>query len=106
MKSARRDYRLAPKTQAGPSGQERAYSINLQPMQAIDALLNYFFIRPAHQQESGCAVQEIVLSRSLPNEVPWIFRVNAHNAATVSVNGFERAGKTFGEITLTKIYGI
>ena len=82
------------------SGDGHAHAIDLEPMQAVDAVLNDVVVAPVDQPVGGGAIEEVVLSGSLPDEVPRILRIDGEEAAAMRFDGLECAGGGLGEAAL------
>src|SRR6266700_2927344 len=80
---------------AGSSGKRHAHPVHLQSGEPIDAVLNGPFVTPAHQPVSGCAVEEIMLTRSLLDKMPGIRRVDPERTSQMLVCGCEGSGVAF-----------
>src|SRR5438270_11645034 len=70
---------------------QHADAVDLQPVEALDAVANRIFVAPAHQPERRGPVEEVVFSGALPDEVPGIFRIDADGTAAVSIPRLQRA---------------
>src|ERR1017187_7493168 len=77
---------------AGSSGKRHAHPVHLQSGKSIDAVLNGPLVTPAHQPVSGCAVEEIMLTRSFPDKMPGIGRVDAEWTSQMLLCGCECSG--------------
>ena len=69
-------------------------------MQAFDAVVDGSLITPSHQPEGGGAVEKVVLSRPLPNEVPGVLRIKANGTAPAAVRSPEGTRVSLLDITL------
>jgi len=92
--------------EVGAAGDGHAQAIDLQPVQPLQAVVDDPVVLPSHQPVRGGAVEEVVLARALPDEVPRILRIDADGAATVAVVGMKRAREVFLENALPVPHGI
>jgi hypothetical protein len=69
-----------------PTVKEYADSVNIEPMEPVDAIADYLLILPSHQKERRGAIQIIVLTGAFPGEVPGVLGVNAQNTSPAAID--------------------
>src|SRR5215467_11993623 len=69
-------------------------------MESFDAVVDDALVPPAHQPERSRAVEEVVVARTFPDEVPGIFRIHSNRTPAMSVHRVERSRVGFREIAL------
>ena len=92
-------HRLAPVDVGGPVD-ERADAVHLQAAQPIDDRLDDAVVAPSGDPEGRGAVEEIVLARAFPDEMPRVVLVHADWTTTMTVGRVERAGHALLECAL------
>ena len=77
MKVAVGDDRLAPEAAGAAAAEQDAQPVDLEAMLAVEGVADDLLVLPAHQEEGGVAVEEVVLAGALPDEVPGVVLVHA-----------------------------
>src|SRR5262249_17685287 len=85
------DERLAPQTAGPPAAQQDAEPVDLEAVLPVQGVTDDLFVLPAHQEEGGVAVEEVMLAGPLPDEVPRVIRVHAQDAAPLAGGRLELA---------------
>src|SRR5262249_1539520 len=95
---------LAPEAVAGPAVEQHADAVDLVALEAVEAGADDGLVLPAHEQEGGGAVEEVVLAGPLPDEVPGAVPVHPQDAAAVGADcrggalvGLALAGSLVGD---------
>src|SRR4051812_2660531 len=71
------------------SAQQNTYAIHLQAPKSLQASLDDPLVAPAHQPERCCAMQEVVLLRAFPYEVPGMIGIHADRPPVIAGSGSE-----------------
>ena len=68
-----------------PTVKEYADSVNIEPMEPVDAIADYLLILPSHQEERRGTIQIIVVTGTFPGEVPGVLRIHAQGTSPAAV---------------------
>src|SRR5579872_6602899 len=84
--------RLAEEGGCLSAGDGHTQPIDLEPMEAIEGVLNGVVVAKAYQPIRRGSVEEVMLTGSLPDEVPRVLGIDGDEAALLSFDGAESAG--------------
>src|SRR5262249_6038122 len=96
------DDRLTPETAGPPAAQQDAEPVDLEAVPPGQRPADDLFGLPAHQEEGGIAVEEVMLAGALPDEVPRVIPVHAQDAAPLAGRRLELAGMLADDVALAE----
>src|SRR5947209_1535857 len=73
-------------------------TVDPQTMQSFEAVIYDMMILPTDQPVGCRSVEEIVLPSALPDEMPWILRIDSDWAAPMCINCTKVTGQILLEI--------
>src|SRR5262245_41080237 len=74
-----------------PAGNGHAHAIDLQPVEPLDAGADDLVVPPADEPVGRGAVEEVVLARAFPDEVPAVLGIDPDGPAATTGPYLERA---------------
>ena len=90
----------------GAAIEENPDTVDFPAMIPVEHVANDLVILPAHKQEGGGSVPEIMFARPGPDKMPRISRVNAQRAAPSASRSFEGATEGLKEAALLEMHRV
>lgn len=88
------------------AGDKHAHPVDLEVVEPVDSVSDDLLVAPTHHPEGCGAVEEVVLARAFPNEMPGVLAIHANRAAPVAVGRLKLSREFLLDVALTIRNGI